>query len=146
MKVVRRVTVALTMSIVVALLMIPAWRSSTSSLFLRAIIVGLSATMAFTLFEVWPRRLPRWLQRWALQVIAVGLFMPATTVLLEMLSPLQGVAPFWMSIGWTHATFIALFLAPWTAFVAIVRQKDALARDQEAVSYTHLTLPTILRV
>ena len=33
--------------------------------------------------------------------------------------------------GWTHLTFTGLFLAPWTAFVAIVRQKEAFARDQE---------------
>jgi len=127
----RRVAVAVTMSLVVGLLMLPTWRSSTSSLFLRTIIIGLAATMAFTLFEVWPRRLPPWLERWALQVIAVGVFMPATTVLIYVLSPLQGAAPFWMSSGWTHLTFTALFLAPWTAFVAIVRQKDAFARDRE---------------
>jgi signal transduction histidine kinase len=119
------------MSIVVGALAIPTWRSSASSLFLRTIIIGLAATVAFALFEVWPRRLPRWLQRWALQVIAVGVFMPATTVLIWVLSPLQGGVDFWMSSGWTHLTFAALFVAPWTAFVAIVRQKDALARDQE---------------
>jgi hypothetical protein len=33
--------------------------------------------------------------------------------------------------GWTHLTFVGLFLAPWTASVSIVRQKDAFARDQE---------------
>ena len=130
-----RVAVAVTMSIVVGVLMIPTWRNSTSSLFLRTIIIGLAATVAFTLFEVWPRRLPRWLQRWALQVIAVGVFMPATTVLIYVLSTPQGALPFWAvpgrMDGWAHLTGAALFLAPWTAFVAIVRQKDAFARDQE---------------
>jgi hypothetical protein len=130
-KTARRVAVAVAMSIVVGLLMLPTWRSATSLLFLRTIIIGLSATTAFALFEVWPRRLPRWLQRWALQVIAVGVFMPATTVLIYVLSPPRSGAPFWESSGWTHLTFTALFLAPWTAFVAIVRQKEAFARDQE---------------
>ncbi len=119
------------MSLVVGLLMIPTWRGSVSSLFLRTIIVGLSATTAFSIFEVWPRRLPRWLQRWALQVVAVGVFMPVTTVLIYVLAAPQGVRPFWDNNDWTHLTFISLFIAPWTAFVAIVRQKEAFARDQE---------------
>lgn len=37
----------------------------------------------------------------------------------------------WDDSGWTHLTFAGLFLAPWTAFVASVRQKEAFARDQE---------------
>jgi signal transduction histidine kinase len=131
----RRVAVALTMSIAVGILMIPTWRGSLSSLFLRTIIVGLSAAAAFALFEAWPRRLPRWLQRWALQVVAVGVFMPATTVLIYVLSTPQGAPAFWevpgRMDGWTHLTFAALFLAPWTAFVAIVRQKEAFALDQK---------------
>src|SRR5437868_5545712 len=71
-KTARRVAVALTMSIGVGLLMMSVWRSSPSSLFLRTIILGLSATAAFGLFEAWPRSLPQWLRRWALQVVAVG--------------------------------------------------------------------------
>jgi hypothetical protein len=130
-KTARRVAVAVTMAIVVGLLMIPTWRGSLSSLFLRTIILGLSATTAFAVFEVWPRRLPQWLQRWALQVIAVGVFMPLTTVVIYVWFVPQGPVPFWDNSGWTHLTFSALFLAPWTAFVSIVRQKEAFARDQE---------------
>lgn len=131
MKTARRVAVAVTMSIAVGLLAIPTWRGSLSSLFLRTIIIGLSATIAFALFEVWPRRLPQRLQRWALQVVAVGVFMPVTTVLIYVLFPPQSATPFWDNSDWTHLTFAALFVAPWTAFVAIVRQKEAFARDQE---------------
>jgi signal transduction histidine kinase len=130
-KTARRVAVALTMSVVVSVLMIPTWRGSPSSLFARTIVIALSATSAFALFGVWPPRLPRWLQRWALQVVAVGVFMPVTTVLIYVLSTPQGAAPFWESSGWIHLTFAGLFLAPWTAFVAIVRQKEAFALDQK---------------
>jgi len=123
------------MSIGVGLLMLTGWRSSPFSLFLRTIILGLSATAAFALFEVWPRSLPRWLQRWALQVVAVGVFMPVTTVLIYVLSTPQGAPPFWENPtrmnGWTHLTFAGILLAPWTALAAIVRQKEAFARDQE---------------
>src|SRR5262245_43418677 len=104
----RRVAVALTMSIGVALLLMSGWRSSAPALFLRTIILGLSATAVFALFEVWPRRLPRWLQRWALQVVAVGVVMPVTTSLIYVLSTPGGAPPFWQVPGrldgWTHLT------------------------------------------
>jgi signal transduction histidine kinase len=131
----RRVAVALTMSIVVGFLMLPTWASAPSSLFLRTIILGLSATTAFALFEVWPRHLPRWLERWVLQVVAVGIFVPLTTWLIYVLSTPAGASPFWKiperMDGWTHLTFSGLLLAPWTALAAIVRQKEAFARDQK---------------
>jgi hypothetical protein len=131
----RRLAVALTMSIVVGLVMMPGWASSPSSLFLRTTILGMSATAAFAFFEVWPRNLPRWLERWALQVVAVGVFMPLTTVLIYALSTPPGAPPFWESParmdGWAHLTFVGLLLAPWTALAAIVRQKEAFARGQE---------------
>ncbi len=134
-KTARRVAVALTMSIGVGLLMMSVWRSSPSSLFLRTVTLGLSATAAFGLFEAWPRNLPQWLQRWALQVVAVGALMPVTTLLIYVLSTPQSAPPFWKDPvrmnGWTHLTFAAILLAPWTALAAIVRQKEAFARDQK---------------
>jgi len=131
----RRVAVALTMSIAVGLLMMSVWIGAPSSLFLRTIILGLSATAAFGLFEVWPRSLPHWFQRWALQVVAVGALMPVTTLLIYVLSTPQSAPPFWRDAsrmnGWTHLTFAAILLAPWTALAAVVRQKEAFARDQK---------------
>jgi signal transduction histidine kinase len=131
----RRVAVALTISIGVGLLLMHGWQNSPSALFLRTSVLGLAGTTAFALFEVWPRHLPRWLQRWALQVVAVGVFMPVTTLLIYVLSTPQGAPPFWQTPsrmdGWTHLTFAGLLLAPWTALAAIVRQKEAFARDQK---------------
>jgi hypothetical protein len=132
----RRAAVALTISVAVGLLMLTtSWSGPASALFLRTTILGLSATTAFALFEVWPRNLPRRLQRWMLQVTAVGVFMPVTTVLVYLLSTPAGAQPFWEDParmnGWTHLTYAGLLLAPWTALAAIVRQKEALARDQE---------------
>jgi hypothetical protein len=134
-KTLRRVAVALTISIGVGLLLLLHWTSSPSSLLLRVIILGLSATTAFALFEAWPRRLPRWLQRWALQVVAVGVFMPVTTLLIYVLSTPRGASPFWEDparlSGWVMLTFAGVLLAPWTALAAIIRQKEAFARDQK---------------
>jgi signal transduction histidine kinase len=134
-KALRRIAVALTMSIAVGVVVLHGWQSRPSALFLRTIIVGLSATAAFALFEVWPRTLPRWLQRWILQVVAVGVCIPVTTVLFYLLSTPAGAVPFWQSPtrmdGWAHLTFAGLLLAPWTALAAVVRQKEAFARGQE---------------
>src|SRR5207237_9844792 len=131
----RRVGGALTLAHGGGLLLMAGWKGSLSSLFLRTIILGLSATAAFGLFEAWPRSLPQWLQRWALQVIAVGALMPVTTLLIYVLSTPQSAPPFWKDPdrmnGWTHLTFAAILLAPWTALAAVVRQKEAFARDQK---------------
>jgi signal transduction histidine kinase len=124
------------MSIAVALLMMTTWGGSRTALFLRAIIIGLSATAVFSLFEVWPRRLPPWIRRWVLQVVAVGLAVPVTTVLIYLLSSSQqDGTPFWENparfSGWAHLTIAGVLFAPWTALTAIVRQKEAFAREQE---------------
>lgn len=131
----RRVAVALTLSVVVGFLMMHGWKTPRYGLFLRTIIVGLSATIAFSLFEVWPRTLPRWFERWVLQVVAVGVFMPVTTLLIYLLSTASGARPFWEDHdrmdGWMMLTFLSLLIAPWTALAAIVRQKEAFARHQK---------------
>ena len=133
--IVRRGAVALTMAVAVGLAMMWSWGGSQSALFLRVIIIGLSGTAAFSLFEVWPRRLPRWVQRWVLQVVAVGAMMPIATLTIYLLSTPRGAPPFWHDSarfsGWTHLTIAGLLVSPWTAVAAIVRQKEAFARDQE---------------
>jgi LytS/YehU family sensor histidine kinase len=61
--------------------------------------------------------------------------MPVTTLLVYVLSTPQNAPPFWNDPvrmnGWTHLTFAAILLAPWTALAAVVRQKEAFARDQK---------------
>ena len=103
-KTTRRVAVAVTIAIGVGLLLLTHWKDRSSALFLRAIILALSATTAFTFFEVWPRKLPRWVQRWALQVVAVGVAMPVTTFLMYVLSTPHDAPPFWehhrLTGGW----------------------------------------------
>jgi hypothetical protein len=134
-KTARRVAVALAVSIGVGLLMMNHWKSSSSSFFLRTILLGLSATAAFALLEVWPRRLPRWFQRWALQVVAVGVSVPVATTLIYVLSTPRGAPPFWEDRsrmdGWLMLTFLVGPFAPSMALAAIVRQKESVARDQK---------------
>jgi len=134
-KTARRLAVALTISTTAGLALVHGWKSPLSGLFLRTTVIGLAATGAFALFEIWPRTLPRWFQRWVLQVVCVGVAMPVTTALFYVLSTPAGAPPFWETPmrmdGWTHLTFLAILVAPWTTLAAIVRQKEALARDQK---------------
>jgi hypothetical protein len=130
-KTARRLAVALALSIGVALLLWIPWKGSASSLLLRSIALGSSATAAFSLFEAWPRRLPRWIERWVLQVVAVGLSMPITTFVLHLLPEPRGTPPPRDYHDWLLLGFAAVLVAPWTALAAIVRQKEAFARHQE---------------
>jgi len=131
----RRLAVALAISIGSGLALLHGWNSPPWSLFLRTTILGLVATAAFALFEVWPRTLPRWFQRWVLQVVSVGVLMPITTLLIYFLSTPRGGPPFWETPtrldGWVHLTFLAILIAPWTTLAAIVRQKEAFMRNQK---------------
>ena len=51
--------------------------------------------LVFGLFEQWPKRMPRWLARWVLQVVGVALAMPVTTFVIYVLSTETGAPPFW---------------------------------------------------
>jgi signal transduction histidine kinase len=130
-KMARRVAVALTIAIAVGLLLLTHRRSSPSSLFFRLIIHAVSATMAFAVFEDWPRRLPRWCQRWVLQVVAVGLSIAIATFAMYVPFTPPDAPPFVEDNDWMLVTFAAILVAPWTALAAIVRQKEAFARDQQ---------------
>jgi hypothetical protein len=134
-KISRRVAVAVAISIGAGFVLLHGWNSPKSSLFLRTTLLGLTATTAFSLFEVWPRTLPRWFERWVLQVVSVGVVMPMTTLLIYVLSTAEGAPPFWKvqtrMDGFVHLTFLAILIAPWTALAAIVRQKEAIVRHQE---------------
>jgi LytS/YehU family sensor histidine kinase len=101
---------------------------------LRVVAVGLIATLLFAVFEEWPQRLPGWLARWVLQVVAVGVSVPLSTVAIWMLSTTPGAPPFWQdehrANGFMMVTFFGLLVAPWTALAALVLQKEAMARHQ----------------
>jgi hypothetical protein len=129
-KTTRRVAVAVTIAIGVALLLMILWKGSTSVLFFRAIVLALSATTVFSLFEVWPRRLPRGVERWILQVVAVGAAMPVTVFVMHRRATSPGAPPFFEDHNWMLVGFAAVLIAPWTAVATVVRQKETFARHQ----------------
>ena len=96
--------------------------------------LAISALAAFGVLEQWPVRLPRWLARWVLQVLGVALAMPLVTAALWLVSTAHGAPVFWRDndrlVGFGFMVAVALLLAPWTALAALVRQKEAFARNQ----------------
>lgn len=129
-----RLRVSAIATLVLAVPMSLGWQDSKFSFFLRALAVGLTAMLAYGLAEQWPQRLPRWLARWAWQVLAVALAIPACTSLLYWLSTEAGAPPFWRVSdrlgGFMLLTLFPLFFAPWIALTALVRQREAWAREQ----------------
>jgi two-component sensor histidine kinase len=130
----RRVRFTLSISVIFGLLMSHGWQSGLMSLLVRTVFIGLFAMLVFGLFERWPKRLPRWIARWALQVLGVALAMPLGTFIIYMLATAPGAPGFWQvktrMEGFGMLTGLGLLVAPWAALSALVRQKEALAREQ----------------
>ena len=130
--------VALVASTVLGLVISPAFPSlSTARVIGREWVVGLAALLAFGLFEQWPARLPKWLARWALQVLCVAIAIPLAVLFLYLL-PHDDPRPFWQvearRAGFFIMTMTALLFAPWIAVAALFRQRDEAIRSQ-AVSF-----------
>jgi hypothetical protein len=130
----RRVGFVFAFSVTLGLLLALVWKSGAVSVLVRTVALGLVAMLAFGAFERWPKRLPAWLARWVLQVVAVVVAMPLATFTIYLLSTNGGAPPFWHDPdrleGFRALTFFGVLLAPWAALAALMRQKDALARTQ----------------
>ena len=129
-----RVRFTLSFAFVLGALIGLGWKSGWWSAVIRIEMLGLIALLAFGLFEQWPEQLPKWLPRWVLQVVGVAAAMPIGTLLIWLYSTEPGGPQFWHDKqrlqGFGAMTFLGLFLCPWVALGALVRQKDALARHQ----------------
>jgi hypothetical protein len=129
----RRVRFTLVVSTVLGLLLSIASETPTIVWIVRAVLVGLSALLAFGLLEQWPARLPKRLARWVLQLIGIVVVIPFAALLAYWVT--TGGDPNFADepkriIGYLQLTFVGVLLAPWIALAAMVRQRDALARDQ----------------
>lgn len=99
----------------------------------RAWLTGSVALLAFSILEHFPRQLPRWLARWVLQLIGVVVSVPMGSLAayyifyggsFKFFQEQGGVA------GFAMLTFTGILFAPWIAFGAIVRQREAFAHSQ----------------
>jgi hypothetical protein len=110
------------------------WETGRGGLYLRTVVIALWVATVFGIFEQWPRQLPRWLARWALQIVMVAFTLPFFIAIIYWLSTPDGEPPFYKvkarMEGYSGLTMFFLLTAPWASLTAIFRQKDAFARDQ----------------
>jgi len=129
----RRVRFTLIVSAVIGLLLSIASETPAIIWVFRGVVVGLSAMLAFGLLERWPVRLPGQLARWVLQLIGIVIVIPVGA-LLAYWATTGGHPQFAENpariIGYVQLTFAGVLLAPWIALAAMVRQREALAREQ----------------
>ena len=130
----RRLRFTLLAATVMGLLLSTVWQSRTSELMLRVWGLALVLMLVFGLFEQWPARLPRWLARWALQVLAVALAVPLTTAAIWIVSTEPSALPFWREQnrlgGWAVLTLPSLLIVPWVVLAALLRQRETFVREQ----------------
>lgn len=128
-----RVKLTLVWSIVLGALLSLPMETATGIVVIRGVVVGLAAMLAFSLFERWPAREPRWMPRWVLQLIGIVVVVPLAALLAYWLT--TGGHPNFGNeqkrvVGYMMLTFMGVFFAPWIALGALLRQREAFARTQ----------------
>ena len=99
----------------------------------RTIFVGVGALIAFGIFERWPRRLPKWIARSPLQIVAILISIPLSVVVAFALTT-GGDPEFETNEENSNQAGLlivtGLLFAPWIAVAALLKQRDAYAREQ----------------
>ena len=129
----RRVRFTLGISALFGLVLSIHNETSTLVVIARAMLVGLAAMLAFGLFEQWPKRLPKWLARSALQLIGIVVVIPVAAAFAYVIT--TGGDPQFEKdekkvMGYAMLTFTGVLFAPWIAVGAMLKQRDAFAREQ----------------
>lgn len=129
-----RVRVVLFTSLLLSVIFLVAWKSSWAALFVRLLIVGFGQLLAFGLFERWPARLPSWLARWVLQVLAVAVVVPFALAVAYSLTTFGDSLP-WPRNSLRMSGFrmifgMAILFSPWIAMSALYRQISGAAQRQ----------------
>ncbi|MEZ5463202.1 sensor histidine kinase [Dokdonella sp.] len=130
----RRVRSVLIACAPLILLMMPGWKVSYAVLIFRWLYIGALCLLAFGVFERWPRKPPRWIARWVLQVIAVAVVVPIATWTAYFITTQADPVPFWKDsdrmIGFATFTILSLLIAPWMAVSALIGQISGKAQRQ----------------
>jgi hypothetical protein len=152
----RRVRVVLPVCVLFMILFSFTWEAGYRVLIGRLLFFGFAGLFAFGLFEQWPRRLPAWLARWALQVVAVAITMPFAVWIGYSVTNLGLDPPWWRNqgrlTGFATFTFLGMLLAPWMAVSALLKQirndasNQALSFDLERSEYEKQALNARLRL
>jgi len=129
----RRIVVMLMVAVPFALLISIDSVTGTATWLARCVIVGTGALVAFGVAESWPQRLPRWLGRWVIQLVAIAVAVPFSAYLSYWIT--TGGDPAFMAnpkrfIGFGQLTFAGIFFSAWVALGAMIRSSDARAHAQ----------------
>ena len=111
------------------------WHSPLATLASRVFLPALAALLVFSLFERWPQRLPKPLARWALQVVAATLVVPAAELAFYFSSLAPGMPPFWdvpdRLNGFLVLCSMGMLVTSWVAMAALLHQRDGLVVQSE---------------
>ncbi len=132
----RRVVVALVLGALVGLALSPTFLAGTPAwqVMAREMTIALVALIAFGIFEQWPRDMPGWIARWAVQVIAVVVVIPPTALAIYCVLTSGESVPFWKSQarlnGFAMMIVTGWLVAPWAAVAALFHQRELALQDQ----------------
>jgi sensor histidine kinase YesM len=151
----RRVRVALGAAFVVSVILLPGWTGGWGVLLLRLSLIALVQLGVYGLIERWPRRLPGWIARWIVQLVAIAAVVPFAMAIIYTLTTLGD------AVHWTHdkqrltgyglLTFMGILFGPWVAMGALYRhvsgqaQRQALAFELARSQYERNAAQTRLR-
>ena len=129
---------------------------ATIEVIARTLVIGLCALLVFMLLERRPRRLPRWVARWALRVIGVAAAIPFAVLLVYLVDSHWDEVPFWRDykrlFGFFILAFTGMLFAPWVAVSALLRhirgeaQRQQLAFELERSNFARQALDARLRL
>lgn len=130
----RRVKVVLITCAIFNLLLGLNWEAPMWMLTTRLLMIGLTQLIVFGVLETWPRQPPRWISRWAMQVLGVALVTPFIAFAAYTIT-LLGVLPRWWGdsdrlTGWFTMTLMGLLVAPWISVSALFKQITNAAEKQ----------------
>lgn len=134
----QRLRLVLLVCVLFSALWIPIFVSSWVIPPIRLLMLGGLQLLAFGIFERWPKRLPRWMARWVLQVLAVAVMAPFAAVLIMSVTTFSH-PEVWSTdpkkmFGFAILLFIGLVVSPWIAMSALYRHINGQA-EQQALAF-----------
>jgi len=122
----RRVKVMLVTCFILHLPIFATWLASYPLLVGRVLFIGFAVLLAFGLFERWPARLPGWISRWGLQVVAVAAAVPISAAIAYTITTIGEPQHWWQTpgrlSGFGSMTVLGLLVSPWIAVASLLRQ------------------------
>lgn len=130
----QRIKVVLAVAFILSIMMKFTWATWWITIFVRLALIGMIQLTAFGVVERWPKRLPRWVARWVLQVAAVAIVVPFAAALVYTLTTIGDPVP-WYTVqtklnGCGQMIGAGLLFSPWIAMSALYRQINGQAQRQ----------------